>query len=94
MQTLDVFYRSELMPDLVKLEDLRKTAKKKMVPLVIAAVVFNLACLVLIVKADLKINLMLIALLVSGVPLFVWYAKYFKGYKDRFKDFRNGKCRF
>jgi hypothetical protein len=85
MPSLEAFYQSELMPDLIQLEDLRKTAKRKMVPLVIVAVLFNLACLVLIVKADLKINLMMIALLISGVPLFAWYAKYFKGYKDRFK---------
>lgn len=85
MQTLEAFYQSELMPDLIQLEDLRKTAKKKMVPLVIVAALFNLACLVLIVKAGLKINLMAIALLISAVPLFVWYAKYFKGYRDRFK---------
>lgn len=85
MQSLEAFYQSELMPDLIQLEDMRKTAKKKIVPFVIVAVLFNLACLVLIVKANLKINLMMIALLISAVPLFVWYAKYFKGYKDRFK---------
>ena len=85
MQTLEAFYQSELMPDLIQLEDLRKTAKKKMVPLVIVAALFNLACLVLIVKAGLKINLMAIALIISAVPFFVWYAKYFKGYRDRFK---------
>ena len=85
MQSLEAFYESELMPDLIQLEDMRKTAKIKMVPFVIIAVLFNLACLVLIVKAGLKINLMAIALIISAVPLFVWYVKYFKGYKDRFK---------
>ena len=85
MQSLEAFYQSELMPDLIQLEDQRKTARKKLVPLVIVAALFNLACLVLIVKAGLKINLMVIALIISALPVFAWYAKYFKGYKDRFK---------
>ncbi len=85
MPSLESFYQTELMPDLIQLEDMRKTAKKKMVPFVIVSLLFNLACLVLIVKANLMINLMMIALVISGVPLFVWYVKYFKGYKDRFK---------
>lgn len=85
MQSLEAFYQSELMPDLIHLEKLRKTAKRKLVPFVIVAVLFNLACLVLIVKMGLKLNLMVIALLIGAVPVFAWYAKYFKGYKDRFK---------
>jgi hypothetical protein len=85
MQSLETFYQSELMPDLIQLEDLRKTAKKKMVPVVVLAALFNLACLILLVKTGLPLNMMLIALFISAVPVFVWYAKYFKGYKDRFK---------
>jgi hypothetical protein len=85
MKSLEVFYQSELMTDLTQLENMRKAAKKKMIPLITLAVLFNLVCLVLIIKAGYKINLMGIALVISAVPFFVWYAKYFKGYKDRFK---------
>lgn len=85
MQSLEDLYQSELLPDLIQLEELRKTAKRKMAPFVIVAVLFNLACLVLIVKTGLKLNWMVVALLISAVPFFAWYAKYFKGYQDRFK---------
>jgi len=57
MQSLETFYQSELMPDLIQLEDLRKTAKKKMVPVVVLAALFNLACLILLVKTGLPLNM-------------------------------------
>lgn len=85
MQSLENFYQSELMPDLIQLEDLRNKAKRKIIPIIIVAVLFNLLCLVLIVKAGWYLNLMAIALIISAIPFFVWYAKYFKGYKERFK---------
>jgi hypothetical protein len=42
MQSLEAFYQSELMPDLTQLEDLRKAATKKMMPVVALVALFNL----------------------------------------------------
>jgi len=86
MQSLEAFYQSELMPDLVKLESQRKAAKFRFIPVIIVLAVINLICLFFIGKWSLNIKLMIIPLIISLLPLLAWYAKYFKGFKDQFKE--------
>lgn len=86
MNSLEAFYQTELMPDLVKLEAQRKTAKKKFVPTVATIAVVNLGCLYFILRLGLQLGFMLIPLGFSLLPMLAWYAKYFKAYKDQFKE--------
>ena len=86
MKTLEEFYQTELLPDLEKLEEQRRIAKKKLVPIVVVVGLINLGCLILLVKTALPLALMLIPLCFSILPILAWYAKYYKGYKDQFKN--------
>ncbi len=86
MDSLDAFYQTELMPDLVKLEEQRKIAKKKFMPTMAIIILLNLFCLYILAKFGLHLSLMMIPLLLSLLGMTAWYAKYFKGYKDQFKE--------
>jgi len=86
MQSLEAFYQSELMPDLIKLDAQRKTVKIKLIPVAVVLGVFNLACFYVIAKWHIHIKAMTIPLVLSLLPLLAWYAKYFKGFKDGFKE--------
>ena len=86
MNFLEAFYQAELMPVLVSLEEQRKTAKKKFLPTIAIIAVVNLVCFYFIVKLGLQLGFMLIPLGFSLLPILAWYTKYFKGYKDQFKE--------
>lgn len=86
MNSLEAFYQTELLPHLERLDKDRQTAKKKLIPLVAALVVLAFLCLYAIGKWRLSLGFMIIPLCIAFVVLFGWYAKYFKQYKDAFKE--------
>ncbi|NNF98209.1 MAG: DUF3137 domain-containing protein [Desulfobacteraceae bacterium] len=87
MKTLENFYQSDLLPHLEKLENQRRTVKKKFVQAAAIAIVLNLVFWFISSKFSLNLNLMFLFLVVSVIfTFFPWYIKYFKGYKAGFKD--------
>ncbi len=87
MKSLEAFYQSDLLPDLQKLEVKRLTVKKKFMQAIFIVVGLNLIFLFVAGKFGLNLIFLLMFLILTAIfTLFPWYAKYFRGYKEGFKD--------
>ena len=87
MKSLEMFYQSDLLPDLEKLEALRLTVKKKFIKAVFIAVGFNLIFLFVAGKFGLHLVFILMGFALTAIfTLFPWYINHFKNYKEGFKD--------
>jgi len=87
MKSLELFYQSDLLPDLETLEAQRLTVKKKFIQAVFIAVGLDLIFLFVAGKFGLHLFFLLMFLAFTAVfTLFPWYTKYFRSYKKGFKD--------
>jgi hypothetical protein len=87
MESLEMFYQSDLLPDLEKLEARRLTVKKKFIKAVFIAVGFNLIFLFVAGKFGLHLVFILMGFALAAIfTLFPWYINHFRNYKEGFKD--------
>ena len=87
MESLEMFYQSDLLPDLEKLEAQRLTVKKKFIKAVFITVGFNL--IFLFVAGQFGLHLFFLLMVFALAPIFIlfpWYTNYFRDYKKGFKD--------
>ena len=87
MESLEMFYQSDLLPDLEKLEAQRLTVKKKFIKAVFIAVGFNLIFLFVAGKFGMHLVFILMGFALTAIfTLFPWYTNHFRNYKEGFKD--------